>query len=1044
VRVTAVSARSPVCDGAANWRKRGRRAKVCPFCLAGQSPYAEPPNHVMPKPSCDTPTTHPSRLRRLLQIAALGGYLLFAVGINALLLLDLRQHGLTTRGIESGAAPTWPSPVEPRFGVNVNLDRVRSEDELARILRTLRLAGIRVIRQRVRWAELEPRPGEYRWARWDEQLAAFRANGLQVVVVLEGAPLWARHEWEADNPHAPPADTANLARFADVFARRYFGQILAYQIWDEPNIYPHWGNREIDPAGYVEMLREVSAAIRRADEKALIIAGGLAPNTEPGGRNMSDVLYLREIYRRGASEFFDILGAKTYGFWSGPYDRRVDEEVLNFSRVILLREEMIARGDAGKPVWAVEGGWAALPADWRGTRPAQGSDVPVVQSQRLAWALKRIREEWPWLGLACVQTVVTDLPADDPQWAFSLLDADGQTTMLYRALRDALTDERVIYPGLTRHLDEYLQPWRASSAASLQIWGTDVYLEVERGIAEGTINVRVHDGSRETVVDLSATRPTVERVRVASGMALQTHRLVVEGSDEQLERVRGVLVARRDRPWGLWARLLVGATLIAYGGVASWRVARGVAWRRVWVGLQDGWKTVPAPVRWAALGTSFVGWAALPWPQARLLALLVYGVLALLGPWKGLLVAVACVPLAPLVTSLGPGTFSLSEVAVLVAACGWVWNLLLATPGGRHGRRSVPRMVHTDWLVLSLVLLGVIAALAAEYKRVAYRELRVVILESALLYALVRGQSSRRDLCRLVDVLWVSAIGVALYALLRYPTAKGVILAEGVRRARAFYGSPNNLALYLERVLPLGLAVALVGCTSWRRWLYVLGAIPVGVSLVLTFSRGALLVGLPASLVLLALLMGGRWRWLLVGVLAAGLLTVVPLMGPERLASLADPTQGTVGLRLELWQSAWEMVRDHPWLGVGPDNFLYYYGDYIRAGAMVDRWLSHPHNLVLDFWLRLGLGGPLVLASLLAVLGWQAVGVLMRPVGGDERAMTIGLLAGVAAAVTHGLIDAFFFVPELAFWLLLVLAWVVQESRLGVHPTRCEEIHKPD
>jgi hypothetical protein len=128
-----------------------------------------------------------------------------------------------------------------------------------------------------------------------------------------------------------------------------------------------------------------------------------------------------------------------------------------------------------------------------------------------------------------------------------------------------------------------------------------------------------------------------------------------------------------------------------------------------------------------------------------------------------------------------------------------------------------------DWAVLLMVLLGLGTSLVAEYQREALRELRTVVGEGALLYLLLRtqpGDSPR--LLRLADMLWLSGVGVALYALARYRFPEGVIEAEGVRWARAFYGSPNNLALYMERILPMGLAVVAwgrtlaAGFTDWR------------------------------------------------------------------------------------------------------------------------------------------------------------------------------------------------------------------------------------
>ena len=72
------------------------------------------------------------------------------------------------------------------------------------------------------------------------------------------------------------------------------------------------------------------------------------------------------------------------------------------------------------------------------------------------------------------------------------------------------------------------------------------------------------------------------------------------------------------------------------------------------------------------------------------------------------------------------------------------------------------------------------------------------------------------------------------------------------------------------------------------------------------------------------------------------------------------------------------MLRDHPLLGVGLDNFLYEYPKYILPEAWREPNLSHPHNIVLDFWVRLGIGGVFILFWLLAAFYKQAWSVFKR------------------------------------------------------------------
>ncbi len=979
--------------------------------------------------------------------------LLAMLGVSAPAFLQVRGHLARARGIEDGLDPRLAPPLEPRLGVNVALEQYKDDAALARALQAIQKAGLRTIRQRFAWAELEPSPGVYRWGRWDRALALTQAQGLQVIAVLDTSPAWARPVWEADNPWAPPENVADYARFVGAFAERYGALVLAYQVWDQPNIAPHWGKGEISPAGYVRLLRAASEAIRATDPDALIIAGGLAPNLEPGGRNMSDVIFLREIYRRGAGAYFDVLGAKPYGFWTGPEDRRVDARVLNYSRVILLREEMRRRGDAHKPIWALEGGWCALDADWKGRPAPQGSDTPFIQNERLHAAIQRSLREWPWLGLLCLPQWQPNAPPDDPIWGFALVGPTGEPRVLLDQLRSRWLSQVVLYPGNTQYVQPYLLTGQEArdcaprhvdreagdvQLSELRFWGTELILEIEQGPQAGELFVELPPQSPK-VIAWPASAPRRVEERIARGLMARTHVLCLRGAPQDLGALRGARVGYRSPDDILWLSLIGVMAALAYGCTCIWRWGRRVPWGRAWYWLRARWGGLSAPLQIGACVLSFLAMAALPSAMLRLGLALVYGACALFRPDVALYVAVACIPLAPLHVRLGPGSFSVAEVSVLVAAAARLWNVLLSCPVGydtKDGRDNPvsawPKWTLLDGCVVALVLLGLGTSLVAEYRREALREWRVVVVGSALLYALVRTvPRDRATLTRLMDVLWFAGVGVALLALVIYPSSAGVIEAEGVRRARAFYGSPNNLALVLERLLPLGLAVAAWGDVRWRRWAYGLGAIPIGLATLLTFSRGAWFLGLPAAILTLAWTRGGRWRWIVSGVVLVGALGLIPLAGPQRMASLLDPSRGTTLLRLSLWRSAWEMAHDHPWLGVGLDNFLYYYGDYIRAGAEVDRWLSHPHNIVLDFWLRLGIGGVVVMAGLL--IGFvRAVKRARRALthhGRDLDAMVLGIAAGTAAMLAHGCIDSAYFVVELALWFMFALAWVGQVAK---------------
>lgn len=928
-----------------------------------------------------------------------GGRALWARWQAARLLRRGAVYG--TAALASGSGVDWRA-------VNVALEQHADEQALGRSLDLLVAGGFHTVRQRFPWAEIEPVRGEYRWEVWDAIVRDCRGRGLEIIAVLDGSPAWARAPEDADNPLAPPRNPADLATFARALALRYGESIDRYQVWDQPNIHPHWGERDPSPEGYLRLLQAARTQILDVDPGALLVCAGLAPTTEEEGRNLSEVSFLRGLYAAGGRDLFEVVAAKPFGFWSGPEDRCVDRAVLNYSRLLLLREEMVRHGDGDKPVWAVAWGWNALPAGWEGRPSPWGSDAAWRQHGRDERAIERARQEWPWLELMCYAAWQPAAPAEDPIWGLALLDVEGKPGPLYYRFRRLAAEAQTLYPG--RHT------LPAAEEVEIAFWGSRLDL----------------DGAGQWQLTELDGQPLGRPVRagrglrtVVHGLAPGEHRLVLTG-DRAGGELR-VAVGRERQPWLPWreAAALAVATLLAAGGL--WLLLRPYPWRRWWRAALVAFRRLSP---WAAFG---VGLAALgmlavaPGLGASLAALALLALAVAARPDLGLLLAVFLVPLAPLQKPFGPARFSYLEVVTLLTVGAWAGReALAAVRRWREERRlglpswgELRRLNSLDVGLALLLAASGISLLAADNLRVSLRELRVVILQAAVIYWLVsRSRLDRAGLLRLADALVLSAVVVSLQGLYQYFCTEGVIVAEGVRRMRGIYGSPNNLALVLGRVFPVLLAMALCGPPGRRRRLYGLAALPAAACLFLTFSKGAWLFGVPASLLALGLLGGRRARTAVICLAIVGGLVLVPFLSTARLGGLFS-LQGTSLFRLKLWEAAWEMACDHPWLGVGLDNFLYHYPHYIRPEAMSDPNLSHPHNIVLDFWLRLGLPGLLALGWLQWGFFGPALGLWRRRSHPEVWALTIGLLGAMADMLAHGMVDAAFFVVELAgIWAL--------------------------
>jgi hypothetical protein len=370
-----------------------------------------------------------------------------------------------------------PGATPPFAGVTIQLAGQPAETVETR-LATLHSAGFGWVRQPFDWQRIEPVRGQFDWAEADRFIAAITAAGLEPVAVLNTTPEWALAPADraAGNSLAPPADFADFARFAADFAHRYGDRIRYYQLWDEPNITPHWGARRINPVAYAQMLRAAAPAIRAADEDAVILAAALAPTVDRGHLAIDEIYFLQRMIAAGAAPFFDVVAVQPFGFGASAANPRQQPETLNFSRAALIRRALAAAGLGDKPIWAVRYGWNRTPnSPW-------GAVTAEAQAAYAAGALDRAWREWPWLA---AMGWVIDQPAEPPRmpaWGFALTSPAGSPAPLFAALaawQTASPPRPRTAPGWGLELPtawaalllaSLLIGWRAVAAAHLLDW----------------------------------------------------------------------------------------------------------------------------------------------------------------------------------------------------------------------------------------------------------------------------------------------------------------------------------------------------------------------------------------------------------------------------------------------------------------------------------------------------------------------------------------------------------------------------------------------
>lgn len=248
-------------------------------------------------------------------------------------------------------------------------------------------------------------------------------------------------------------------------------------------------------------------------------------------------------------------------------------------------------------------------------------------------------------------------------------------------------------------------------------------------------------------------------------------------------------------------------------------------------------------------------------------------------------------------------------------------------------------------------------------------------------------------------------------------------------------GSPNVaggvLTLLLAPALALALAARRGAARAWWVAAFFLG---IG-ALILTQSRGAWLGFLLSMLILLPLAVGRGWlrarAALPALVVAFGLGLALHTTVADR---LFDRGASPASTRVNLVLLATDMIRDHPVLGVGANNFAAMLPSYVTPKYSHD-WIRSVHDKYFLVWAETGTVG-------LAAFLWYLLGALRagwrrwRRSRGREALLALGLVAGLAGVALHMGVDLFHGRQEtqvIAVVTGLLFAMGARRARAGSH-----------
>lgn len=360
------------------------------------------------------------------------------------------------------------------------------------------------------------------------------------------------------------------------------------------------------------------------------------------------------------------------------------------------------------------------------------------------------------------------------------------------------------------------------------------------------------------------------------------------------------------------------------------------------------------------------------------------------------------------------------ELSIYALVVGWI------VTGWKLKSFFWPRLPRSIYIFIGCWILAWIAAtIFSQDRQASLGALKAWLIDPLLFGAVVLSVvRTARSRAVLFSSVALSGAIVAVAGLAQLVWWRDTL--QDNRLSSFFHPVANYAAMFIGPIL-----ILTVGWLLWKqlsRWWW-MAVVVMAAALVLTVSFGGYLaVGVGALIF--------WWRWpnrrakglaMMIGavVLLLGifLLSKTPYLAEKFMSS--DRSSSLV--RTQIWRTSWQMIVDHPLIGIGPNAFEPIYRATIPKLYWPPlEWLvSQPHQLYLALWLETGLLG------LMAFLGLMAAWikhVWSRVPSGDS--LTITALAAMSAILAHGFVDTPYFKNDLSliFVLVFILPFLVPEK----------------
>lgn len=232
------------------------------------------------------------------------------------------------------------TPREKLFGINIDPNNPKATASADR------LYGVGWVRF-VFHVESRRETVEQAFAFFDPVIRAYSQAGVKILLILLQDTFGGNAPWLGNNDWRQFA--RGFGERAGVIARRYRGQVAAYQVWNEGDVSGAPTSIFVRPEDYAAILLATAQAISQADPAALVVTGGLASPTD------NAIEYLKAV-RTASGGIIPADGIAVHPYGQIPPDPSAEPFPLWNTGSIKRTLQKFSDNFPAMPVWITEFG----------------------------------------------------------------------------------------------------------------------------------------------------------------------------------------------------------------------------------------------------------------------------------------------------------------------------------------------------------------------------------------------------------------------------------------------------------------------------------------------------------------------------------------------------------------------------------------------------------------------------------------------------------------------------------------------------------------